>query len=61
MEIPQLRTQAIEQQQLQEQAVRERQLDQSLQPDLDYHHRSLQADIHDIHRDIDPGGPSLGS
>lgn len=52
----QLRTQAIEQQQLHEQAALERQLDQSLQMDLDYHQRSLQADIRDIHRDIDPGG-----
>lgn len=52
----QLRTQAIEQQQLQEQATLERQREQSTQMDLDYHQRSIQADIH---RGIDRGGPSL--
>lgn len=53
----QLRSQAIEQQQRQEQAALERQREQSAQMDLDYHQRSIQTDIH---RDLDPGGPSLG-
>lgn len=38
----------------------ERQTEPSLQADLDYHRRSLQADVHrDIQQGIDRGGPSL--
>lgn len=52
----QLRSQAIDHQRAQEQAAFERQVDQSAQADLDFHQRSLHADIH---QDIDRGGPSL--
>jgi hypothetical protein len=40
-----------------EQAALERQTEPSLQADLDYHQRNLQADIH---QNVDRGGPSLG-
>ncbi|MGH3759874.1 MAG: hypothetical protein ACRDTB_19200 [Actinophytocola sp.] len=53
----QLRTDAIERQQLHGQGALERQLDQSLQMDLDYQQRTVQADIH---RDVDRDGPGLG-
>jgi hypothetical protein len=51
-----LRTQAIQRQRIQEQATLDRQVDPSVQRDLDYHQRSLQAGLH---RDLDRGGPSL--
>jgi hypothetical protein len=51
----QLRTLATQQQL--DQTAPERQLERSLHADLDYHPRPIRPDIH---RDIDPGGPSLG-
>lgn len=42
---------------LHDKATLERQVEQSGQMDLDYHQRFLQTELH---RGIDPSGPSLG-
>ncbi len=53
----QLRTPAVGGQQVGEPGTLDHQLDPTRQADLDFHHRSLH---HDIHPDVDRGGPDLG-